>query len=390
MSSGDNINGSEMSVGVSRRAVVKGVAAGAAALAGGLDVGLRSVWAQNANRLRVGMTTAGLGAYMASAGGFGGGRGGGPRQAPGEDSPRNTINFMRHCHGMGCSGVQMGLSDWSDDFADKVRGVTAELDTYYEGTVGLPRDEAGMERFEEQVRLMKRAGAEVTRTVTLGPRSYETFDTTADYRAFQASAEERVKMAARVCERHGLKLAVENHKDWRADDLAALINRIGSEWVGATIDTGNNVSLLETVEETTRILAPMAMAVHFKDMDVREYEEGFLLSEVAFGSGIVDLAEVVRLIHEANPKTVFSMETIVRDPLRVPVLGDKYWASAAGVLGVALAKTLAKARERGSDASGLPSVSGKSREERFAYETGIINECLEYSWQRLGFERSVA
>ena len=151
---------------------------------------------------------------------------------------------------------------------------------YLEGIVALPRDAAGLERFEAEVRTAKQAGAQVVRTVMLSGRRYETFATHAAFRRFAEASAGALGLAAPVVARHGILLAVENHKDWRADELLAMLERTGNDHVGVCLDTGNSIALLEDPMEVVEALAPRAFTTHFKDMGLEEYREGFLLSEV--------------------------------------------------------------------------------------------------------------
>ena len=165
---------------------------------------------------------------------------------------------------------------------------------YLEGIVSLPRDQADLERFEAEIRTAKRAGAEVVRTVMLSGRRYETFATAAAFRRFAEASAHSLSLAAPVVARHGIRLAVENHKDWRADELLAVLKRVGNDHVGVCLDTGNSIALLEDPMEVVEALAPRAFTTHFKDMGLEEYREGFLLAEVPLGTGILDLPRVVR------------------------------------------------------------------------------------------------
>src|SRR5207253_5553332 len=119
----------------------------------------------------------------------------------------------------------------------------------------------------------------------------------------------------------------ENHKDWRAPELLDILKRLSSQWVGVCVDTGNNIALLEEPTAVVEALAPHAISSHLKDMAVQEYEEGFLLSEVPLGEGFLDLKRMVAVLQKANPTIQFNLEMITRDPLKIPCLTSKYWAT---------------------------------------------------------------
>ena len=154
----------------------------------------------------------------------------------------------------------------------------------------------------------------------------------------------RLKLAAAVVARHDMLLAVENHKDWRADELIALLKKAGSDHLGVCLDVGNSISLLEDPMEVVETLAPRAFTTHFKDMAVEEYRDGFLLSEVPLGPGIIDLPRVVQTLRKARPEIRFNIEMITRDPLKVPCLTDRYFATFAELPARHLARTLSMVR----------------------------------------------
>jgi hypothetical protein len=47
--------------------------------------------------------------------------------------------------------------------------------------------------------------------------------------------------------------------------------------------------------------------IAFKDMAVQEYEDGFLLSEVPLGDGILDLKQIAQMLRKTDPKMIFNL-----------------------------------------------------------------------------------
>ena len=137
-----------------------------------------------------------------------------------------------------------------------------------------------------------------------------------------------------------MPLAIENHKDWTADEMAALMKAKSSRWLGVCLDTGNNIALLDDPMATVEALAPYAVSTHVKDMGVAPYPDGFLLSEMPLGEGMLDMRRIVDTIRRARPETRLTLEMITRDPLKVPCLTDAYWATFPDRNGLYLARTL--------------------------------------------------
>jgi sugar phosphate isomerase/epimerase len=176
------------------------------------------------------------------------------------------LDVLDHCKSLNAGCLQIGVRGWTRDFAGKVRERRENLDIRLEGQVSLPRKDSDMDRFDKTVRMAKEAGAFVLRTVCLGGRRYETFKTLEDWRRFRTQSWESLVRAEKIVRKHGVKLAFENHKDWRINEQLDLLHRLSSESVGVCFDFGNNLSLLEDPHVQVEALAPFIMTTHLKDM----------------------------------------------------------------------------------------------------------------------------
>jgi sugar phosphate isomerase/epimerase len=293
---------------------------------------------------------------------------------------KDALDVLEHCHAIGAGGLQIGVREWAGDFAAKVRGRREALGLYLEGQVSLPREEKDVERFAADLRGAREAGITVLRTAA-GNRRYEDFDSAEGFARFKEGAWRSLTLCEPVLKRHDVVLAVENHKDWRVADLLEMLKRLGSERVGVTLDTGNSIALLEDPMEVVEALAPHALSVHIKDMGVREYEEGFLLSEVPLGEGFLDLPRIIETCRRHHPKVRFNLEMITRDPLRVPCMSEKYWATMGEVRGRELARAMGMVRKCSSKA--LPKTSGLSDDERVALEDELIRRSFVFAKEKL-------
>jgi hypothetical protein len=134
--------------------------------------------------------------------------------------------------------------------------------------------------------------------------------------------------------------------------------------------------------ETVEALAPYARSTHVKDMGVKSYEDGFLLSEVPLGTGFLDLARMVSVLQKANPSIHFSLEMITRDPLKVPCLTPQYWTVFPERNGGHLARTL-KLVQQHSAVSPLPTVSELAPAARVRNEEENVKACFRYAHDKL-------
>ena len=295
----------------------------------------------------------------------------------------NAMQLIDHCASIGAGGVQVGVKDWTTDFAKKVRDQREKLGLYLEGSIGLPAKAENVSTFEKEVMAAREAGATVLRTVCLNGRRYENFHSKEEFLQFKQNAVASLQLAEPVVRKYKMKLAVENHKDWRSKEMVDLMKLINSEWVGVTLDFGNNMALLEESDDVVKNLLPYLVSTHVKDMGVDEYEDGFLLSEVPLGQGIVDLKKTFALCDQQNPKVTFNLEMITRDPLQIPCLKDDYWSTFESVPSPEFAHLLKTIRDK-KIKNGLPKVSDLAYDEKLAIEENNILKCFEYTRRELG------
>jgi sugar phosphate isomerase/epimerase len=296
---------------------------------------------------------------------------------------KDPLVFLDHARALGAGGIQMALGARDAAYVAKLREAAEAGGLYIEGSSALPRDRGDVDRFDAEARTAKEAGATVLRTAMLSGRRYETFRAADAFRRFAERSWQSLTLAEPVVARHGLRLAVENHKDWRTGELVDLLRRIGSAHVGACVDTGNSLALLEDPMSVVEALAPWAFATHLKDMGVEESDRGFMLSEVPLGDGFLDLARMVRILRAAHPEVRFSLEMITRDPLSIPCLTDDYWATFADVPGRDLARTLTLVRDH-KPRKPLPRIKGLAPDEALRVEEDNVRRSLAYAKEHLG------
>jgi sugar phosphate isomerase/epimerase len=294
----------------------------------------------------------------------------------------DPLTFLKHCHSIGAGGLQCGIGNRDKSYIDQLRMYAETNNLFIEDAASLPRSKADVERFQMRVRTAKQAGARTIR-VALGGRRYEQFDRAEQFKAFAERSWQSIQMAEPVVSKHRIPLAIENHKDWRIPELLEMLKRLESEYVGVCLDTGNSFALLEDPMEVVQAYAPWTHAVHLKDMAVCEYEDGFLLADVVFGEGTLDLPKIVQTIRKAKPGITFSAEMSTRDPLRVPCLTEKYWATFASISGSDLAGALRYVRANASPRELLPKVSNLPLEQQIKLEEDNVKKCLIFAMEHL-------
>ncbi len=290
---------------------------------------------------------------------------------------RDPIHFLEHCRGLGAGGLQVGVRGWENaNLAKRLREKAEAHDMILEGQVRLPKSDQATEEFSRSILAAKEAGVKILRCVMLSGRRYETFPNVAKWKQFTKDSWTWLTRAEPIARKHRVMLALENHKDWRIDEMTDILRRLSSEHVGVNLDTGNNISLLEHPMKVAEALAPYTVTVHLKDMGVQEYQDGFLLSEVPLGEGFLDIQRIIRICEKARSGVQFNLEMITRDPLKIPCLTRKYWQTFADLRGSVLAEFLSMVRKNQS--TRLPRIAGMSPAEQIAFEEANNRKCFDW------------
>ena len=299
--------------------------------------------------------------------------------------PRTALEFLEHAHSLNAGGAQASLASLDADYLKKVRARAEQLGMYFEVTTSLPKEDTGP--FEATVRAAKEAGADSIRAVCLGGRRYETFSSLEQWKAFVADSHARIARAAPIVNKHRMPLGIENHKDWTAEEMVPLLKRYSSEYLGVCIDFGNNMALLDDPIELVESLAPFVINTHIKDMGVEEYPDGFLLSEVPLGQGILDLKRIISTLRKYRPSVKFSLDMLTRNPLLIPCLTEKYWITFTERNGKFLARALALVRKN-KPPKPLPRIDGLDRTALLKMETENVTQSVAYARDGLGLRVS--
>jgi 3-oxoisoapionate decarboxylase len=244
-------------------------------------------------------------------------------------SALNPQTFLELCRRFGASGAQI---DFSQVPVDNMSSLAAIRQAYeragIEVEVSIPtRYLETPEAFAQAASIAAALGAKRARVALLSGRRYETFDTRAAWDAFADKWRETLPRLRAEFNKQRLPIGIENHKDWLAPELVALLKSIDSPFVGACVDFGNNIALLEDPDETMELLTPYAITTHLKDMAIRRTELGFELSEVPLGQGFLPLESYVTALRRTKPDVPLCLEMITRDPLIVPYKTDKFWVA---------------------------------------------------------------
>lgn len=278
--------------------------------------------------------------------------------------PMDAAEFYRYAGELGAEGVQSPLRGCEPK---TIRDLVEKTGGYYEGELRPPKTEADLAVFEAEVRQTREAGATVARAVFTNGRRYEAYSTLEAFQTFHEHAKRTLALIEPVLKKHRLKLAIENHKDHTAEELVGIMKGISSEWIGVLVDTGNNLALLEEPNSVIEALAPFALSVHLKDIAMQPSNDGFLLSEVPLGTGMLDLPRMIATLRKSNPGIVINLEMATRDPLRIPCLTEAFFTTMPGRKATHLDAAVQRVKENPAKGQ-VPMVSGKDEARILAEE----------------------
>ncbi|HTU99271.1 MAG TPA: TIM barrel protein [Luteitalea sp.] len=145
----------------------------------------------------------------------------------------------------------------------------------------------------------------------------------------------------------GLKIAVENHAgDMRAEELSALVEMAGRDFVGVNYDSGNSLWTLENPLDALETLAPYIVTTSLRDGIITEIPTGCRVKWTAMGDGQLDFVRFMPRFAELCPGVPIHIETISGVGRDIPFLEDQFWTAWPRLEGQGLARFLRVLRRK--------------------------------------------
>ena len=177
----------------------------------------------------------------------------------------------------------------------------------------------------------------------------------------------------------GVRIAVENHAgDMRAEELAALVEMAGRDFVGVNYDSGNSLWTLENPVDALETLAPYIVTTSLRDGVVTEIPSGCRVKWTAMGDGQVDFVRFMPRFAELCPGVPIHIETISGVGRDIPFLEDQFWTAWPRLEGQGLAKFLRVMRRKAPIAPTTTKPNDSAEQKR------ELERSLAYCRQALG------
>jgi len=204
------------------------------------------------------------------------------------DEPLSLIDALRDTREQGVGLFQ--ICDYAPllllsaaEIADAA-AAARDLDLVIElGTKGV--DPGHLETF---LRLADAFDARLLRSMLYAPESRPSLE----------EAERMLRTAMPSYEASGVTLALETYEQVATDELAGLVERIGSEHLGICLDPANVVARLETPRAVVERCGPLTKNVHAKDFAFARQDGwvGFTYSGAPMGTGLHDYPHLLSTV----------------------------------------------------------------------------------------------
>lgn len=182
----------------------------------------------------------------------------------------------------------------------------------------------------------------------------------------------------------GVKLAIENHAgDLHSRELVELIERAGSDYVGATFDSGNATWTLESPIDTLRNLAPYAVSSGIRDSMVWKSGKGVKVQWTAMGKGCTDLKTFIREWKNLCPSLPVQLEIISGFAKEFPYLEQNFWPPYSNFLAADFTRFLSLTK-KGKPIKSFVAPTGKDKKvAQQKYQLDQLEKSISYCKREL-------
>ena len=190
----------------------------------------------------------------------------------------------------------------------------------------------------------------------------------------------------------GVKIALENHSgDLQAREVKTIIEESGKDFVGACLDTGNPMWVVEDPLVSLEVLGPYVLTTHVRDSAVYEHPRGAAAQWVPLGDGNVDFPKFISRYKQLCPHATMQLEIITGRPPRVlNYLEPEFWKPLPNANAAEFARFVALAKS-GHPFNGFMVVEDGAKDPPNEFTAALreqqrrdLERSLEYAKKSLG------
>lgn len=205
------------------------------------------------------------------------------------------------------------------------------------------------------------------------------------YKHIEAMAQTCKKVRSRAVDA-GVKIAIENHAgDMQAWELAMLIEEAGKDYVGATMDCGNAIWVVEDPMTNLEILGPYAVSSGMRDCAVWASDNGAWTAWANIGGGHMDWKAYLETYQRLCPNVPFILEIISGAQREFPYFNPEFWRQFPKAKAAQFARFVAMAHKGEPFQHPADRPSGeRSRELTQQQQKYDLEQSLKYCKEELG------
>jgi 3-oxoisoapionate decarboxylase len=141
----------------------------------------------------------------------------------------------------------------------------------------------------------------------------------------------------------GCHLNLKTHEDLSSHEVLALVQEVGTELAGVSLDVANLVVRGEDPVAATRRLAPFVRQTHLEDVALYAVERGLRRRLVPCGTGVLDWGGILAALQELSPARQLTLERH-RGRFDVGISDPDWYAAEPHVTGADIAALLRMGR----------------------------------------------
>jgi len=126
-----------------------------------------------------------------------------------------------------------------------------------------------------------------------------------------------LKNSVKKAEERGIKIAIENHLDFKTDEILQIVNNLNSSNFGVTFDTGNCLRYGEDPVKSAEKLSKYIFATHTKDVEPLyggDPQDWYYYACTPLGKGIINISGVVEVLEKQNYQGLMAVEIDYMNP----------------------------------------------------------------------------
>lgn len=127
-----------------------------------------------------------------------------------------------------------------------------------------------------------------------------------------------------------VRVGIENHDRFRCADLAKLVRKADSRYLGICLDTVNSLGAAESLEMVLDTLLPYAINIHIKDFLIRRFphKQGFEIVGCPCGTGWLKVDEVIKKLaaYPEKPHLIFEQWVSPETTMDATIMKEAFWA----------------------------------------------------------------